>query len=100
MVQWDVAMRREYAHGQAFGSWGPFEIIEGRVHYAVDPADSRNHGIVDLGLAPRDKRGLVCFSGDYTLVAPRDRLSHQTVDRCPQSRSSIDLLGAEPGVSG
>ena len=75
MVQWDVARRREYANGQAFGSWGPFEIIEGRVHYAVDPADSRNHGIVDLALAPRDNRGLVCFSGDYTLVAPRDGLA-------------------------
>ena len=73
MVQWDVARRREYADGQAFGPWGPFEIIEGRVHYAVDPADSRNLGIVDLCLAPRDERGLVCFSGDYTLVAPRDR---------------------------
>lgn len=72
MVHWDVATRREYAHGQPFGSHGPFEIIEGRVHYAVDPADTRNHGIVDLALARRDERGFVCFGGDYTLVAPRD----------------------------
>ena len=72
IAQWDVATRREYADGEPFGPWGPFEIVEGRVHYAVDPADPRNCGIVDLALAPRDERGLVCFSGAYTLVTPRD----------------------------
>ena len=73
MAEWEIGTRRAYAGGRSFGDSGDFEIIEGRVHYAVDPEDPRNADIVDLGLAPRDDGGLVRFSGDYTLVAPREK---------------------------
>jgi len=71
-VDWEVATRKEYAGGRSFGEYGGFEVVEGRVRFAVDPTDARNAGIVDLDRAPRDDRGLVRFAGDYTLVAPRD----------------------------
>lgn len=70
-VEWEVRRREPYAGGAAFGDLGPFEIFEGRVHYAVDPDDPRNAGIVDLGLAPRREDGTVRFDGDFTFIAPR-----------------------------
>ncbi|MCY3840076.1 MAG: alpha/beta hydrolase domain-containing protein [Gammaproteobacteria bacterium] len=72
MTTWQIETRRVYADGRSFGDFGVFEIVEGRVRYAVDPADPRNLGIVDLELAPRDDDGYVRYSGDYTIVAPRD----------------------------
>ncbi len=69
-TQWQVSRREPYAGGAEFGAFGPFEIIEGRASYAVDPLDPRHADIVDLPLAMRDEDGLVRFSGDYTLVAP------------------------------
>lgn len=70
-VKWEVRRRGPYAGGVAFGDLGPFEIAEGRVHYAVDPDDSRNAPIVDLALAPRSDDGTVRFAGDFTFIAPR-----------------------------
>ncbi|MCY3623806.1 MAG: alpha/beta hydrolase domain-containing protein [Gammaproteobacteria bacterium] len=73
MTTWQVESRGVYADGRSFDDFGVFEILEGRIRYAVDPTDPRNVGIVDLGYAPRDEDGYVRFSGDYTIVAPRDR---------------------------
>jgi hypothetical protein len=44
---------REPMTGPAVGAAGPYEIIRGRVHGEVDPADQRNAIIQDLSLAPR-----------------------------------------------
>ena len=73
MTTWQVESRRIYAEGRSFGDFGVFEILEGRVRYSVDPADPRNVGIVDLEHAPREEDGCVRYSGDYTIVAPRER---------------------------
>ena len=73
MTTWQVESRRIYADGRSFGDFGIFEILHGRVRYSVDPTDPRNAGIVDLEHAPRDEDGYVRYSGDYTIVAPRDR---------------------------
>ena len=70
-VKWEVRRREPYAGGAPFGDLGPFEIVEGRVHYAVDPDDRRNAEIVDLALAPRSEDGTVRFAGDFTFIAPR-----------------------------
>ena len=70
-VKWEVRRREPYAGGASFGDLGPFEIVEGRVHYEVDPDDPRNATIVDLHLAPRDPKGAVCFAGDFTFVGPQ-----------------------------
>ena len=83
LTRWDVARRESYAEGRAFGDYGAFEIIEGRVHYRVDPLDPRNAGIVDLHLAPRDEDGLVAFSGDFTLVSPCERLPRKLLIDVP-----------------
>ena len=73
MTTWQIETRRVYAEGRSFGTFGVFEILKGRVDYAVDPTDPRHAGIVDLEHAPPDDAGRVRFGGDYTIVAPKDR---------------------------
>ena len=73
MTTWRLESRSIYADGRSFGDFGVFEIVHGKVCYSVDPADPRNVGIVDLEHAPRNEDGRVRYSGDYTVVAPRDR---------------------------
>lgn len=73
MTTWQIGTRRVYADGRSFGDFGVFEIVTGRVHYSIDPTDRRNAGVVDLEHAPRDEDGRVRYSGDYTVVAPRDQ---------------------------
>lgn len=58
--------------GRAFGSAGPYELVIARGHFAVDPSDPANAGIVDLALAPRDAEGRVRFTADVHLLRPVD----------------------------
>lgn len=70
-VEWvEIVERGPFAGGASFGTAGPYERIKGRLHYAVDPEDPANAPIIDLGLAPRDERGLVTFAGDFILLHP------------------------------
>jgi hypothetical protein len=51
----------------------PYEILRGRVHGEVDPADPHNRIIQDLALAPRNARGRVEYVATFALAAPVDR---------------------------
>ena len=51
--------------GQAFGEAGPYELIEGKLHFAVSPDDPHNGWITDISLAPRNAAGLVEFSSTF-----------------------------------
>ncbi|MXY52103.1 MAG: hypothetical protein F4Y86_06195 [Gammaproteobacteria bacterium] len=64
----EVTERRPYAGGRLFGEFGPFEISQGRIHYAVDPESPRNAAVVDLAHAPRDDDGKVRFQGEFTFI--------------------------------
>jgi hypothetical protein len=59
-----------FAQGTAFGDVGPYEQLDGTVHFAVDPDHPRNAGITDLKLAPRDTQGLVHGSADFRMLKP------------------------------
>src|SRR3990167_6109574 len=48
-----------------------YEKIEGRVYFAVDPANPRNSVIVDLDRAPKNAQGRVEFSADFYAVRPK-----------------------------
>ena len=100
MTKWHVESRRIYADGRSFGDFGVFEILEGRVLYAVDPTDPRNAGVVDLGHALPDEDGYVRYSGDYTIVAPRDLPAHKLLVDVPNRgrRLAFSILNrAQPG---
>jgi hypothetical protein len=59
-----------FAPGTAFGDVGPYQQLDGTVHFAVDPDHPRNVGITDLKLAPRDAQGLVRCSADFRMLQP------------------------------
>jgi hypothetical protein len=59
-----------FAQGAAFGDVGPYQLLEGTVHCAVDPNHPSNAGITDLKLALRDAQGLVRYSADIRLLQP------------------------------
>ncbi len=72
VVSLDVTSHEPYAAGRPFGDAGPYQRVDGLLHFAVDPANDANRPIVDLHLAPRDAEGCVRFRADFTLIAPRD----------------------------
>jgi len=52
-------------------SYAGYEKLEGRVYFAVDPANRRNSVIVDLDRAPRNAQGRVEFSADFYAIRPK-----------------------------
>jgi hypothetical protein len=49
-----------------------YERVDGKLHFAVDPANRANARIVDLDKAPRDAEGNVRFWADFVLLQPAD----------------------------
>jgi hypothetical protein len=68
----EVTSTRPWLGGRPLGKAGPYELLQGRVHFAVDPASPANRGIADIALAPRNAEGRVEFSSDFVIVRPRD----------------------------
>ena len=68
----EILQREPLAGGKSFGKVGAYELITGRLHYALNPAFAANKRVVDLKLAPRDASGRVTFSGDFVLIKPVD----------------------------
>ena len=66
----EVANRSQFANGESFGETGPYELVEGTVHFAVDPLHPRNQMIADLDLAPRHSAGKVSMSADFSVLKP------------------------------
>ena len=64
----EIADRSQFAHGESFGETGSYELIEGKVHFAVDPVNPRNQVITDLDLAPKNSAGKVEMSADLAMV--------------------------------
>jgi hypothetical protein len=52
------------------GAAGPYQVITGVVHGALDPASPANRSIADLALAPRAKDGLVDYRTDVVILRP------------------------------
>jgi hypothetical protein len=68
-----IHARGPYDGGRSFGNVGPYEKLEGVMHFTADPGASGNRGIVDIGHAPINSRGQVEFEAEFRLVTPVDR---------------------------
>jgi len=66
----EVTNRQSFANGESFGDVGVYELLEGTVHFAVDPLNERNTAITDLELAPRDSDGKVQSSAGFAMLQP------------------------------
>jgi Alpha/beta hydrolase domain len=73
VVRVDVASRADVQNGAAFGDAGAYELLEGKIFFAVDPANARNKIIVDLDKAPRNAAGRVELSADLAILKPKDQ---------------------------
>jgi hypothetical protein len=71
-VRLQIDSREPFANGMSFGESGPYEQIEGRVHFEIDPEEPANQSIVDLEHAPRNSQGLVEYSIDLLILKPVD----------------------------
>ncbi len=97
----EIHDRSLVANGTAYGRVGSYVRISGRLHYSVDPDSTYNSAIVDLGLASRNGRGQVTFSGDFILLTPLDpsrrnnRLFYDVANR-----GRMQLLGRFNDASG
>ena len=67
-----IERREPVLAGRRFGLAGPYETLVGTVAFALDPALRQNQAVVDLTLAPRNERGEVVFTADFTLLKPVD----------------------------
>src|ERR1700676_5312008 len=68
----EIASRRDVLGGRSFGSSGPYELIVGRVHFTVDPANLRNRVVTDIEKAPRNAAGLVELAADLSILRPKE----------------------------
>ncbi len=68
----EVTSVKPWLGGRALGKAGAYELVQGRIHFAVDPASPANRSITDIALAPRNAEGRVEFSSDFVIVRPRD----------------------------
>ena len=70
ITELEITRRSSFAAGESFGDVGPYELLEGTAHYAVDPQHASNQGITDLDLAPINSTGKVEFSADFAVLRP------------------------------
>ncbi len=70
ITELEITRRSSFASGESFGDVGPYELLEGTAHYAVEPLHASNQGITDLDLAPRNSAGKVEFSSDFAMLRP------------------------------
>ncbi|MGE3541261.1 MAG: alpha/beta hydrolase domain-containing protein [Candidatus Tectimicrobiota bacterium] len=66
----EIKSHRSFASGASFGEVGPYALLEGTAHCAVDPHHPALAGITDLRRAPRDAAGLVRCAADVRLLHP------------------------------
>ena len=67
-----ILSREPFADGAAFGPTGSYVRVKAIVRGELDPAAPGNAGIVDLGRAPRDARGMVEYATDVFILRPAD----------------------------
>ena len=57
VVRVEIHERNPILDGESYPLVGPYEMITGRVHFAVDPELGPNRIITDIGKAPRNEQG-------------------------------------------
>lgn len=87
VMRLDISERSPLLGGQPFGSTGAYEMLRGRITFAIDPTHPRNRSIADLDKAPRTASGQVEWWSDFCLLQPVDaargnhRLFFEVVNR-------------------
>jgi hypothetical protein len=105
VMKLEITEQRPLLGGKRFGSTGSYDMLKGRITFAVDPVHPRHRGITDLDKAPRTAAGQVEWWADFCLLQPTDpargnhRLFFEAVNRgrilafraCSLERGSLAL---------
>ena len=67
-----VEERGDVLEGRSFGKTGPYEKIQARAWFTLDPKLAANRAIRDLDLAVTNESGQLEFSADVYVLKPRD----------------------------
>ena len=68
----ELIRKSDVLEGAPFGRTGPYECIEAKIHFAINPKLEPNRIVADIDLAPRNADGLVEFAADLYMLRPRD----------------------------
>ena len=68
----DIESRVDVPSDDASGNAHAYEVVTGKIRFAVDPANARNRVIVGLDRAPRNAARKVEFSADIAILRPKD----------------------------
>ncbi len=87
--------------GYSWPGVGQYEKIVGKAFGELDPKDPSNAVIVDLGLAPRNAKGLVEYSFDFYILKPIDlsKGNHKMLYE-PPNRGRKTIAAFNRGVGG
>lgn len=72
VISVEVMATTPFSAGKVFGKVGAYEVVRGRIHFAVDARTMENRSIVDLHLAATNSSGKVEFSSDFVVLRPVD----------------------------
>jgi len=72
VVRVEISSRQDVLNGKAFGDAGPYERINGWIHFSVGVANAHNARIVDLRNAVNLRDGEVEFSANFVALRPKD----------------------------
>ncbi|MBI3066705.1 MAG: hypothetical protein HYY82_17440 [Deltaproteobacteria bacterium] len=67
-----ITRREPFANSYEFPITGAYEKLVGKVYGEVDPNNRLNKIIVNLGKAPRNRRGRAEYSSDFCILKPLD----------------------------
>jgi hypothetical protein len=90
--------------GQIFGSSGQYEELDGTATGEVDLRDPRNAVIQDIELAPRNARGMVEYSMDFSIQKPintalgNHTILYDVVNRGNKSSPALNIGGSATNV--
>ena len=83
-----------------------YEKIVGKAFGEVNPGDSKNSVIVDIGLAPRNSSGNVEYSFDFYILKPIDlskgahKVMYEPPNRGRKTWASLGRVSVDPGGNG
>ncbi len=86
--------------GFVFPNTGAYEQLDGIATFEIDPDDAINEVITDVKLAPRNARGMVEFSSDFSILKPLDMsrsngiLFYEDVNRGNKNSTSFNIGGS------
>lgn len=98
----EIQTTAPWLDGRPLGKAGPYEKLQGRVYFELDPQSSTGQRVTDIALAPRNPKGRVEFFSDFVLVRPRSplRARHSVLLEIPnrgQTQADGSFFSTAPG---